>query len=316
MLTVLLATRNRAQILSEVLEAYCRLQAPASGWKLVVVDNGSTDESPEVVARFAARLSLASIREPKSGKNAALNAGIQLAEGDLVVLTDDDAFPAVDWLVQLRNAADEQPAYAIFGGVVTPRWEISPPAWIRWVDAGPVFTVTDPSLREGPIEPHHVFGPNMAVRTAVFQAGTKFDTGIGPSGKSYAMGSETELVLRLASQGCKAWHVQKAVVEHYIRKEQLQKSWVRGRGIRFGRGQYRLYGSERNANAIKWNGVPLHLVRRALKQAVLGLAPFFGREAQFRALWRRNVFLGEIREARKLQQERAPGRSALPLASR
>src|SRR5712664_4657115 len=176
MLTVLLATRNRAAILREVMEAYCHLHVPASGWKLVVVDNASTDQTQEVLASFIGRLPLHSIHEPRLGKNFALNAGLSCVEGDLVVLTDDDAFPNPDWLAQLRTAADAQPAFTMFGGVVLPRWEVPPPAWVRWVDAGPVYTISDPALQEGPIEAHLLFGPDMAVRASAFQSGTRFDT--------------------------------------------------------------------------------------------------------------------------------------------
>jgi GT2 family glycosyltransferase len=288
------------------MEAYCHLQVPASGWKLVVIDNGSADRTQEVLASFAARLPLHAIREPRLGKNVALNKGLSHVEGDLVVLTDDDVFPAPDWLIHLRRAAEEQPAFAMFGGVVLPRWEVPPPPWVRWVDTGPVYSISDPSLREGPIEPHHVFGPDMAVRASVFRAGTRFDPAIGPSGSSYAMGSETELVVRLGRQGYRAWFVQSAIVEHYIRKEQLQKSWVLQRGTHFGRGQYRLYGLEQNAGMRSWMGIPLHLLRRALKQAALAVFAFilWRREALFRARWRLNFLLGQMREARNLQHER------------
>lgn len=302
MLTVLLATKNRAQVLREVLESYCALQAPESGWKLVVVDNGSTDNTAEVLAKFSSRLPLSALRELKPGKNAALNAGLELAEGDLVVLTDDDAFPAADWLIQIRKAADQQPEYSMFGGAVIPRWEVRPPAWVHWIAGGPVFTLTESSLPEGPMDPCDVFGPNMAVRNSVFQTGTRFDRGIGPSGLSYAMGSETELVLRLAGQGHKAWYVKRAVVEHYIRKEQLVTDWVWQRAVRFGRGQYRLFGRDYYSDAAKWHGVPLRLTRRAFKQRVMvAFALVFARkESLFRARWRLNVFRGEIMEARNV----------------
>jgi glycosyltransferase involved in cell wall biosynthesis len=306
MLTVLLATRNRAQILREVLEAYCHLQVPISGWKVVVVDNASTDQTQEILASLSSRLPLRSVREPRVGKNFALNTGLNYVEGDLVVLTDDDVFPAPEWLISLRKAADEQPDFAMFGGVVLARWAVSPPAWVPWVDIGAVYTISKSSLREGPIEPHDIFGPNMAVRACVFQTGTRFDPTIGPSGSSYAMGSETELVLRLRKQGFRAWFVQGAVVEHYIRKEQLELSWVLQRGVRFGRGQYRLYGQEKNVRARSRMGIPLHLFRRALKHAVLAVFPFIFRraEAMFQARWRLNFVLGQIQEARILERER------------
>src|SRR5271169_1127428 len=236
MLTVLLATRNRAQILRGVLEAYCHLEAPPSGWKLVVADNGSTDQTSEVIASFRGRLPLHSVSEPTLGKNEALNAGLELVEGDLVVFTDDDAFPRADWLIRLRKAADTQMGYSIFGGAIAPRWEVSPPAWIEWVHRGPVFSLTDFSQMEGPIGSPWVFGPNMAIRSKIFQSGIRFDPLIGPGRSDYAMGSETELLLRLDRQGHKAWHVASAVVEHLIRKEQLEKRWIWQRAIRFGRG--------------------------------------------------------------------------------
>ena len=58
MVTVLLATYNGAGTLPKALNAYCQLQAPRAGWKLVVVDNGSTDGSKELVYSFMDRLPL------------------------------------------------------------------------------------------------------------------------------------------------------------------------------------------------------------------------------------------------------------------
>ena len=81
MLTVLFATRNRAELLRDVLEAYCHLQSPAGGWKLVVVDNGSTDQTPQVVSSFADRLPLHLVIEPRLGKNVALNSGAWVCAG-------------------------------------------------------------------------------------------------------------------------------------------------------------------------------------------------------------------------------------------
>ena len=245
MLTVLLATRNRGRMLREVLEAYRRLQEPSEGWKVVVVDNGSTDETANVLASFKNLLPLDTISEPKSGKNQALNTGLKLLEGDLAVFTDDDVFPTADWLVRMRDVANAEPLYSIFGGTVLPRWEMTPPAWIRRVLAssepqgkktyeawmGPVYTLTDPSLEDGPVRPWLVFGPNMAIRTSIFKSGVRFDQAVGPRGSSYPMGSETEILLRLSRQGHRAWFIKEAIVEHFVRKEQLQESWVLRRAV-------------------------------------------------------------------------------------
>jgi glycosyltransferase involved in cell wall biosynthesis len=217
MLTVLIATRNGSRTLAEVLDAFARVQVPSSGWKLVVVDNGSTDRTHEIIESFQKILPMTYVFEGSLGKNVALNTGLAHIAGDLVVFTDDDVFPRPDWLNQLRTAADDHPSYAMFGGVILPRWEVKPLPWLEWVPPAPVFSLTDPRLREGPTDPGFLYGPNMAIRAEVFNGGARFDASIGPRGADYPMGSETELLQRLKRQGHKAWHVQEAVIEHFIR---------------------------------------------------------------------------------------------------
>lgn len=312
MLTVLLATKNRAAILRETLEAFCLLQEPSSGWKVVVADNGSADQTPAVLASFADRLPLRTVSEPTGGKNSALNAGLGLIEGDLTVLTDDDIIPHPDWLIELRKAADAQPDYSLFGGAVVPRWELPPPPWVQWLEQGPTFALTDPSMTEGPIPPFLVFGPNMVIRAAVFQSGVRFDPSIGPRSSAYPMGSETELMLRLSQCGHKAWHVATAVVEHLIRDYQLRQSWVFKRAIRYGRGQFRLDYARKYRPYPCWFGVPRTFFRQIFDQEKMIIKAWLRSDDRelFSASWRRNFLWGQVVEARLSHRDRAVWRTA------
>lgn len=309
MLTVIFATRNGTRTLPTVLDAYLRLHPPEGGWKLIVVDNASTDRTRDVITSFRDRLPLTYLFEEKLGKNVALNTALALVEGDLVVLTDDDAIPRPDWLVSMRSAADAQPTYAIFGGAVLPRWEITPPDWVmKWVPREPAFALTPPSLQQGPLEPHWVTGPNMAVRSEVFNKGFRFDPTIGPQGANYAMGSETEFVRRLVRHGYAVWHVRDAQVEHLVRDFQMTSSWILRRAIRLGRGLYRMGLMERQTDVPTWFGVPRYFFREVLVQSALvvkGLLTFRG-ETAFRARWGLNVLRGQIIEAYNSRGER-PG---------
>lgn len=300
MLTVLLATRNQATILRQTLEAFCHLQEPASGWKLVIVDNGSTDETPAVLASFTNRLPLQAACEPTGGKNSALNTGLSFVEGDLTVFTDDDTFPHSGWLVELRKAADANAAYSMFGGAIAPRWEIPPPPWIQWLEQAPAYTLTDPEMKEGPIRPFLVFGPNMAIRSAVFQSGVRFEPSIGPRSTSYAMGSETELTTRLDEQGHKSWYVPSAVVEHFIRDYQLRQSWVMRRAVRYGRGRFRLDYMQVYRRYPSWFGVPRTFFRQIFEQEKTIIKAWLRSDQQelFCATWRRNFLWGHVVEAR------------------
>jgi glycosyltransferase involved in cell wall biosynthesis len=305
MLTVLIATYNGAKTLPEVLKAYCALEPPDRGWKLVIVDNGSTDDTKEIIAAFHHRLPLTYLYEPKQGKNAALNTGLSNLSGDLIVLTDDDVLPQPDWLRQLRVAADSEPAFSIFGGPILPKWECPPDDWIfAWVPLGPTFTLLD-SLEEGPISPRLIFGPNMTVRADVFQSGYRFDEAIGPKGPDYAMGSEAEFLRRLGKAGCKAWHCKKAVVAHIIRTLQMNKEWVLARAVRYGRGQYRLAVAESPKSPRAVLGVPMSLVLRILAHGLRLAGAHLSGDAEmlFRARWHWNYLIGKALEARLLHKE-------------
>lgn len=311
MLTVFIATHNGAQTLPRVLAAHAELLAPPGGWQLVLIDNGSEDGTAAVARGFADRLPLHIVHEPQRGKNRALNRGLELLAGDLAVFSDDDTLPAHDWLVALRRAADEQPDYDIFGGAILAHWETPPADWLRdWVDPAPVFAISDASRASGPCEPTRVWGPNMAIRAAWFARGYRFDERIGPNrSRTYAMGGETELTLRLAlAEGVRCWHSTEARVHHIIRPPQMTRSFVLRRAFHLGRCLRR--ESLQRARA----GQP-HVRRdaaaisRGLARSLTALARARRERdarAAFRARWELNLWRGCLYEALR------GGRAALP----
>jgi glycosyltransferase involved in cell wall biosynthesis len=300
-LTVLIATRNAAPTLPAVLEQYCALTAPCGGWKLVIVDNGSTDGTREIIASFQDRLPITYIFDDGGGKNAAVNAGLRSVSGDLVVFSDDDAFPRHDWLVRLREAADTEPGFGMFGGVIVPRWQTCPPNWLlECVPMDSAYSISDPGLAEGLVDAGHLFGPNLAIRTEFFDRGERFATSIGPtSSRWYAMGSETEFVLRLQKHGVKACHRPTAVVEHFVRSKQLSPWWLLCRAVRAGRGNRRL--TKLLNGALAEPGQPtifrclLRLIRYSMTAVLAPLA--LNRQTLFREWWSLGYVAGYTLEA-------------------
>jgi len=237
-LSVLFSTFNGAATLPPMLDALEALEPPPGGWKLIAVDNGSTDASAALLRERLARLPLTVVTEPRRGKNVGLNAGLGAVEGDLVVLTDDDVIAPRDWLVAFRRLADAQPDFDIFGGAIRPRWPAPPPDWILRCAPKGHFAWTE--FETGPIEPRAIWGPNMAIRRAAL-GDHRFYEGIGPNGAAgYATGSEIELVLRLAAAGSRCWHAEDIVVEHVIEPRQLTAEWLLQRSYNQARGEARL----------------------------------------------------------------------------
>src|SRR5712692_7891864 len=268
MLSVLMATYNGAGTLPEVLTAYCKLKSPDGGWKLLIVDNGSTDSTKEIIACFKSRLPLTYILEPTLGKSAALNTGLLSVTGDLVVMTDDDALPRPDWLVQMRTAADSQPSFSIFGGAIVPHWEVPPEGWIL-KSPQYILAITDPTWEEGPTMVWRVYGPNMAVRSEVIKAGYRFDTSLGPVGPRYLMGEDSEFVQRLSKAGFRAWHCKRAVVAHMIRRDQMKKEWMLRRAMKYGCFHYQWeYKEYLLSRPVLLLGIPRHMIREILEQTI------------------------------------------------
>jgi glycosyltransferase involved in cell wall biosynthesis len=297
-LTVLFSTFNGASTLPRMLGALERLEPPPGGWKIVAVDNASTDDSMAVLRRWTGRLPLTVLTEPRQGKNVGLNTGLASVEGDLVVLTDDDVVPREDWLVQVRRLADRQPDYDIFGGAVFPLWPAPPPDWVlRSVPKGH-FAWTD--FDDGPAGPLQIWGPNMSVRSEVFRD-FKFLEGDGPDGTaSYATGSEAGFVLRAAGAGHRCWHATSVVVGHIVRPRQLTPEWLLQRSYNLARGARRVHGTDGEDRARMLFGYPRSLLRR-YAGAWLGVAASSvagGFEERFVALRVLREVQGDLAERR------------------
>ena len=304
MLTVLLSSYNGGHTLPRMLAACTALHPPAGGWRMVVVDNASDDDTKEIVESFMASLPIAYVHEAKQGKNAALNTGLGHVTGDLVVLTDDDVVPHPDWLYQIRSVADAKADYAIIGGVILPLWETEPEPWILdWVNLGIVYALLDQGVAEGPVDPSSIYGPNMAVRRSVFDAGYRFDEDVGPKGPNYAMGSEAELTRRLTADGHRFWHTKGAVVQHIIRDHQVTEAWILKRARRFGRGQIRSRLSRTNVWPSSLFGVPRYAVREFAAQTLSLAGAMLSRDRQriFEQRWNLNCTIGKAIEFRRIR---------------
>jgi glycosyltransferase involved in cell wall biosynthesis len=89
-ISALLTTRNRAHMLPRVLAALQRQTLAPSRFELLVVDDGSTDETSEVLCRYAGSLPLRVFRQRHSGLGEAKNLGVFAARSPIVVFLDDD----------------------------------------------------------------------------------------------------------------------------------------------------------------------------------------------------------------------------------
>jgi glycosyltransferase involved in cell wall biosynthesis len=239
--SVLLATFRRSESLRQTLAAMTELSTAGMGWELLIVDNAGDESTRKVCESFVGRLPLRYSVCTRPGQNAARNHGLKEVQGELVVLADDDVLPQEGWLEEMHQGAQRWPEQVLFGGRVLPKWpgekpdfEIEP-SMGRWT-----YGVCDPDLPEGPDAKFLPLSANMAIRRRFLTAETPFDESIGPNGKNYAMGSETEFNLRLRRQGFLAVFLPRSLIHHVIQPFQLDRNWLLGRAFRQGRGETRV----------------------------------------------------------------------------
>jgi GT2 family glycosyltransferase len=227
--SVVIATYNRAADLRATLDSLAGLR-PHADWEVVVVDNNSTDDTRAVVER-AARSFPAPLRyafEREQGRSPALNAGIGVASGDIIVTTDDDVRVDPDWL-DCAAAGLENLKCDYVGGRVLPIWGAAPPKWLstrggrHWaaialLDYGPL------PVEFGARVP---LGVNMAFRRDAFERAGLFDPGTGRKAGTLLGQEVREWCIRARAAGLRGVYLPDLIVRHIVPASRLTKAYFR-----------------------------------------------------------------------------------------
>lgn len=86
--SVIMPTYNKARFLARTLASY--EAQTSSSYEIVVVDDGSSDDTPAVIARYAERLPIRSASHPNRGRAFTRNRALELARAPIVIFSDDD----------------------------------------------------------------------------------------------------------------------------------------------------------------------------------------------------------------------------------
>jgi len=204
MVSVIIPARNAAALLPAQLAALGR-QHYEHDWELIVVDNGSTDDTADVAMSWSNRLPLRVVQAPnKSGVNHARNIGIHAAQGNLIAICDADDEVSDHWLTDIVEASLE--ADAVGGSIDTAR--LNSPIALLWNSALSDGVPTRP----GGFLPTAI-GCNFAVWTDVLYA-------IGGFDESYTTGAdEVEFCWRLQLAGYRLRFSQQAIVHYRLRDD-------------------------------------------------------------------------------------------------
>ncbi len=112
--SVIMPTRNRAAKLPRAIESVFAQSYPR--WELVVVDDGSTDETPDVLAKYEAEPRVRTVRTDGLGVCRARNRGLAVATGEVIVYLDDDNLMTPWWCKAVVWAFTQRPDTQVLYG--------------------------------------------------------------------------------------------------------------------------------------------------------------------------------------------------------
>ena len=209
--SALVCTRNREAAIVASIRSL--LDGGPGELEVLVVDQSDGPGTEQALAPLASDPRLRYLRSSTRGKGAALNEGMRLARGRVVVCTDDDCIAPPGWVVAMAEVLEGQPTAAVvFCNVTAPPYDQSAgyvPAYERR-ESRLLRTIAATCAGHG-------LGAGMALRREVIQELGGFDPSLGP-GSRFASGDDWDITARALLRG---WHVYEtaelSIVHHGFR---------------------------------------------------------------------------------------------------
>lgn len=194
--SLIIITLNRAPLLQRTLEGLARQSRKID--EVIVIDNGPTRETEEVVSASTARY----VPEPRRGYGYARNRGLAEASGAVIYFLDDDCVPEPDWSDVLWNVLDSGAADLASGSRAPGQPGLA--ARLEYLSTdGPVLS---PGLAAGPAR--HLSTSNLILRREVVAKVGCFDT-------SLTMCEDRDFTTRARKLGFRLRYEPQARVTHY-----------------------------------------------------------------------------------------------------
>lgn len=234
--TILIPAHNEARVIGHTLEAMLRLEYPREKLKVIVINDGSTDATREIITGFAAadsRVELFDVPRDQGGKGKAraLNLGVQRVQSDVVAIYDADNTPDKN---ALRYLVAQLMLHKELGAVIGKFRTVNKNATLltRFIN---IETLSFQSmLQAGRWQLHNIAtlpGTNFVMWTSIIRQLHGWD--------EEALTEDSELSIRIYEEGYKIKFIPYAIT--YEQEPQEWKVWIRQR-MRWVRGNNYVIG--------------------------------------------------------------------------
>jgi glycosyltransferase involved in cell wall biosynthesis len=205
-------------------------------YEILVVDNGSTDHTREVVQ--AAQQQSGRVRyfyEPKLGLSVARNSGVEQVRGEIVCFGDDDALTAPDFVREILSSFRD-PGVLCVGGRIVASWpDGTPPEWFATHYGNVVGQTSFGDTARWLKGNEFPFGGNISIRKETFHQMGGFNESLGKRGENNIWGEEMDLCHRMQQQGLRFLYNPRARVDHIVGRHRATKRYfvesIFGKGV-------------------------------------------------------------------------------------
>ena len=205
-ISVIVCTYNGHRTIRDCFEGLLRLEYP--NFEVIVVNDGSTDATPEIAAEYGFRL----ISTENRGLSNARNTGLEAATGEIVAYLDDDARPDPHWLTYLATTFMSTSHVGVGGPNIAPPGDGPIAECVANAPGNPVHILLSDQ------EAEHIPGCNMAFRKAALQAIGGFDP------QFCIAGDDVDVCWQLQQQGGTLGFNPAAMVWHH-RRNSVRAFW-------------------------------------------------------------------------------------------
>lgn len=196
--SIIVPARNAARTLGQCLASLLAQHAPGKSFEIIVIDDGSIDETAEVARKYPVHC----LSQSRTGPAGARNAGVRQARGEIILFIDADCQAAPDWLDQMLKPFADRSVSAAKGSYRTRQRE-----WVARVVQAEYegkYRYMRRSRRVDFIDTY-----SAAFRKSIFNWAGGYDTSF-----PYPSVEDQEFSFRLAKAGCRMVFNPDAVVYH------------------------------------------------------------------------------------------------------
>lgn len=225
LITAIICTRNRAQLLESAVQSLLRQTRPRADYDIMVVDNGSTDQTADICIRLAGD-SVRYVFEPVPGLSKARNTGWRQSHSRYIAYLDDDAIADETWIDALICAYESQsPVPAAVGGPVRLKWEVPEPEWINHALRLPLGFL-DWGRQPRRLTPaEFLIGANCSYCRAVLEQFGGFDEHLGRKKNCLLSGEEILIQRKIEQNSGYLFYAPAAGVQHLVPAARTQPWW-------------------------------------------------------------------------------------------